>query len=367
MTTKSYGLYIHIPFCRKKCFYCDFYSVDYDEHLAEQFLNSLEEEIIEFKKKHKFFDIIVQTLYIGGGTPSVFSCKQISFLLNIVKKHFNLESLKEANLELNPESVNEEKIVVIKEFFNNTNLRLSLGVQSFNDNILKILGRCHISSDVYKTVGIFNKLKLKNYNFDFIFGCPTQQLKDIEYDIYQAISYSPTHISCYALIIEEGTKFYQKRIQVDQDLQAEMYNLIVELLQKNMYNRYEISNFAKNGYKCLHNLNYWRYREYIGFGPSSVSFFNNCRIKNISSIEEYVNRKFLYSVEFIDEKTAFKEQVMLALRTEEGLKLNTNILNKYGKQIDQLVAEKKLVKQNGRIKILSAYLFLSNAIISEFI
>lgn len=367
MTTKSYGLYIHIPFCRKKCYYCDFYSVQYDEDLAAQFLNSLEEEIVQFKKKYKFFDIIISTLYIGGGTPSVFTCEQINHIFHVLIKHFNLTYLKEVTVELNPESVNEEKISVIKEFFNNSNLRLSLGVQSFNDNILKILGRCHTSSDVYNAVEVFNKLKIKNYNFDFIFGCPTQQLKDVEYDITQAISCSPKHISCYALTIEEGTKFHQWGIQIDSDFQAEMYNLIVELLQKNMYNRYEISNFAKDGYECVHNLSYWQYKEYIGFGPSSVSFFNNQRVKNVSSIEEYINKKFLYSIEFIDEATALKERIMLALRTEKGLEVNSNILNRYGKQIEKLINEKKLVKQNGRIKISFPYLFLSNSIILEFI
>jgi len=321
---------------------------------------------MQFKKKYNFFDIIISTLYIGGGTPSVFTCNQINVLLYILKKYFDFSCLKEVTVELNPESVDEEKISVIKEFFSNTNLRLSLGVQSFNDNILKILGRCHTSSDVYKTIEVFNKLKIENYNIDFIFGCPTQQLKDVEQDISQAMYCSAKHISCYALTIESRTRFYRDSIQVNPDLQAEMYNLIVELLHKNMYNKYEISNFAKNGYKCLHNLNYWRYKEYIGLGPSSVSFFDNHRIKNVSSIEEYVNKKFLYSVEFIDEETALKEQVMLALRTEEGLELTPKILQKYSQQIEQLLNEKKLVKQNGRIKISSSYQFLSNMIITEF-
>jgi len=365
MNEKLYGLYVHIPFCRKKCNYCDFYSIEYDEEVANQFLVALEEEILQFYKKYKLYNNI-STLYIGGGTPSVLVPKQLAHLFHILNKHFDFSYLKEVTVEVNPESVDEEKICIIKSFFNDKNLRLSLGVQSFNDNILEILGRCHKSKDVYKTIEIFNKLKIKNYNLDLIFGCPTQQIKDVKYDICQAILCSPTHVSCYALTIEEGTPFFQKGVKIDPDLQAQMYELIVELLQENMYYRYEISNFSKNGYECLHNLNYWRYKEYLGFGPSSVAFFDKCRIKNVSSVKEYVNKRFCYNEELIDEETALKEQIMLALRTEEGLQLTNVILQKYGEQIKELVNTKKLVKENDRIKISSPYKFLSNQIIVEF-
>ena len=367
MNTKFYGLYIHIPFCRQKCYYCDFYSVKYDEDISNLFLLSLEEEIVEFNKKYNVFEFPICTLYIGGGTPSVFSCRQISELLYIITKNFNLKYLKEVNIEVNPESVSEEKLCIVKDFFEYTKLRLSLGVQSFNNSVLEALGRCHTSSDVYKAINIFDKLNIKNFNFDIIFGHPIQRLDDIQYDICQAVLCKPTHISCYSLTIEKGTKFYFTGVKVDSDLQAEMYKLIVELLKKNKYKRYEISNFAKKGYECLHNLNYWRYKEYIGLGPSAVSFFNSYRVKNVSSIKEYINKKFLYSVEFIDKETTLKEQIMLALRTEEGIQLNTEILCKYNMQIESLVDQRKLVKQNNRIKIAPSYMFLSNAIILEFI
>lgn len=366
MNKNSCGLYIHIPFCRKKCNYCDFYSVEYKENFVNLFLIALEEEIVQFLNNSDF-NYMISTLYIGGGTPSVLNIKQIKNLFKILTNCFDLSYLKEATVELNPESVDEEKISFIKESFDYTNLRLSLGVQSFDNNILKILGRCHTVEDVYKTIEIFKRLGIKNYNFDLIFGSPTQQVKDVEYDVFQTISCSPTHVSCYALTIEEGTQFFMAGVEIDPDLQAEMYELIVELLQKNLYIRYEISNFAKKGYECLHNLNYWRYKEYISFGPSSVMFFNKYRIKNVSSIEEYVNKKFFYEKELIDENTALKERVMLALRTEEGIELTQEVLERYEYQIKKLVNERKLFKEVNRIKIAPEYKFLSNQVIVEFI
>jgi oxygen-independent coproporphyrinogen-3 oxidase len=366
--SKIYGLYIHIPFCKSKCYYCDFYSEKYEDTLLNRYIESLNKEVLSFVKKLNFPKI--STLYIGGGTPSLLKEQQIIKLFDIIKKNFETKFSEEITIELNPESVDENKIKILKDIviteFIKADLRLSLGVQSFNDEILKNIGRIHTSKQVYNAVEIFNKLNITNYNFDLIFGCPGQTLEDIEKDLINSINLYPTHISCYALTIEENTFLYNQGYHPDEDLQAEMYNLIVEFLNDNKYIQYEISNFAKDGFWCKHNLNYWLYKEYIGLGPSSVSFFDSKRIKNISSVKEYLEDKFLYEKEIIDEETMVKEKIMLSLRTNLGLYMDEKVLGKYKVIIDKLIKEKKLFLENNFIKIPIQYRFLSNLIISEF-
>jgi len=368
LNSNKYGLYIHIPFCKSKCYYCDFYSERYEDSLLNRYIESLNKEVLNFTKKLNFPKI--STLYIGGGTPSLLEEQQIVKLFDIVKKSFETKFLEEISIELNPESINENKIKILKEIveaeFVNTNLRLSLGVQSFNNDILKNIGRIHTNKDIHNAVEIFNKLNVKNYNLDLIFGCPKQTIKDVKDDLINSISLNPTHMSCYALTIEENTFLYNQRYYPNEDLQAEMYDLIVEFLKDNKYIQYEISNFAKDGFQCKHNLNYWLYKEYIGLGPSSVSFFDSKRIKNISSVKEYIEDEFLYEIEEIGEETKVKEKIMLSLRTNLGLYMDEKVLGKYKVIIDKLIKEKKLFLENNFIKIPIQYRFLSNLIISEF-
>lgn len=366
---KEYGLYIHIPFCKSKCYYCDFYSENYKEEYTEQYIDSLEKEILYLHKKYNILDTDIITIYIGGGTPSVFTSCQISKILNLINSHFNLTSLKEFNIEVNPESINEEKLSIIKNFISNlkkVNLRISIGVQSFNNTILNNLGRLHSSEDVYKLVNILDKLQIKNYNFDLIFGCPEQTIDDIKYDLKNIIQLNPVHVSYYALTVEENTKFYEIGYSPDDELQYNMYNLITTTLNLNKFKQYEISNFCKNGYECLHNLNYWLYKEYIGLGPSAVSFISNFRIKNVSSVNEYINGEFKYFFEEIDENKALKEQIMLKLRTDFGIGIEESIFKKYSNIFEKLIKEGKLIIENKSVKIHSNYKFLSNSIIMEF-
>lgn len=367
---KQRGLYIHIPFCKSKCYYCDFYSVKYDETLVDKYLNSLEHELITLQEKFNILNCQLCTLYIGGGTPSVLSEKQFFSLFQIIYKYFNVSALKEITVEVNPESVTERKISMIKDvlsYMKNANLRISIGVQSFNENILNILGRIHTKDHVYKTVEILNKYGVYNYNFDLIFGCPGQTIQDVEDDIKQTLKLNPNHISCYALSIEPGTTMYNTNFSLDEDLQADMYKKIVETLTEAGYHQYEISNFAIKGYECIHNLNYWFYKEYVGLGPSSVSFLYPLRFKNESTINEYLSLKFRYSVEELDHKKSLTEKVMLALRTSYGV--NIDILKETAAKstVDRLILEHKLILENGNCRIAPEYLFLSNSIIKELI
>ncbi len=369
MKSRKYGLYIHVPFCKSKCYYCDFYSVsDNFQNLIDDYLVSLSEEIFHFLKNNNFQHPQIITLYIGGGTPSILNEKQFINLFSLVKKNFNIEDIKEITVEMNPESINENNLKVLKDIFymSFNNFRISLGVQSFNEKVLKFLGRVHGVKQIYNAVELFNKLNIKNYNFDLIFGCPEQKIEDVEYDLNNSIKLNPVHISYYALSIEENTVFYKKKYNVDSDLQADMYNLIVKVLEEKKYVQYEISNFAKKGFECLHNINYWLYKEYFGFGPSAVSFFDNKRIKNISNIEEYIRDKFLYNTEKIDKETAIKEKIMLALRTKFGLSLENELVKRYSRIIEKFLKEEKLILENNCLKISDRYKFLSNHIILEF-
>lgn len=338
------------------------------QELADNYIICLSKEIFYFLKDNSLQYPQIITLYIGGGTPSILNEKHFINLFFVVKENFNIKNIKEVTIEMNPESVNESKLKVLKNIFSAfcNNFRISLGVQSFNERILKFLGRIHSVKHIYDAVELFNKLYIENYNFDLIFGCPTQKIKDVEYDLNVSTKLNPVHISYYALNIEENTIFYKKNYNVDSDLQAEMYSLIVELLEEKKYIQYEISNFAKKGFECLHNINYWLYKEYFGFGPSSVSFFDNKRIKNISNIEEYIKEKFLYETEKIDEETAIKEKIMLALRTDFGLPLESKPAKKYFDTIEKFLKEEKLILENNCVKIHPKYRFLSNLIISEF-
>ncbi len=366
---KEYGLYIHIPFCKSKCYYCDFYSKRYEEGIAEKYIDTLRKEVIYLNDKYNILDSNIVTIYIGGGTPSILTAEQILKLFNLIKNSFDLTLLKEITIEINPESIDEKKVLIIKNFVENlpkVNLRVSIGVQSFNNRILNNLGRVHKSDDVYKAVKVLNDFKIDNYNFDLIFGSPEQTLDNLKEDLEKALQISPKHISYYALTVEENTKLHSMKYSPDADLQSEMYNLITKVLNTNGFRHYEISNFAKPGYECLHNLNYWLYKEYIGLGSSAVSFMSNFRIKNSSDVEEYTKEEFRYFFEEITEDISLKEQIMLKLRTDFGIKKEEIIFKKYFDTFEKLIKEGKIISQGDTIKIHPKYRFLSNSIILEF-
>lgn len=368
---KQYGLYIHIPFCKSKCYYCDFYSVVADSDVITNFVYAIEQEIILLHSKYDLSFPEIVTLYIGGGTPSLLNEKQIVLLFDIISKYYNFDNLYEVSIEVNPESFTKSWIKTVKDIVNSLNnivkLRISLGVQSFNNRILRLLGRLHSNNEVYNAVKILKEAGVYNHNFDLIFGCPQQTLEDVEQDIQQAVMLTPTHISCYALSVEEGTKLYQQNFVPNNDLQAEMYDKISKLLEKNGYRCYEISNFAKPNFECLHNLNYWKYKEYIGLGPSSVSFINQRRIKNISDVESYIKNEYNYSTENISKEIAEKEQIMLLLRTNIGISKTNPLVDKYKEVFSNLLSKGLLIEDGYYIKIPPQLRFVSNSIILEFI
>lgn len=290
---KTIGIYIHIPFCTSKCFYCDFVSFakkgnDFIDKYIKALLNQIENELFNFKKED-FKEIYVDTVYIGGGTPSYIFPKHIKSILDLLRQRFNILDDAEITIEANPESLTEYKIEKYKDAKIN---RISIGLQTTNDTLLKKIGRPHTYKEFEKIYKIA-KSKFRT-NVDLIFALPDQTMEDLKKDIQKILSLNPDSISLYSLILEENTKLYNmyKKNMLnlpDENLERKMQKLIYKSLEKNGYYRYEISNFSKPNKYSRHNTNTWLQHEYLGFGINSSSYFKNIRFSTTSNIKDYIN------------------------------------------------------------------------------
>ena len=352
------GLYIHIPFCRKKCFYCDFFSVKYDEYLAKKYVAA----IIEHAKTTNA--AAIDTIYIGGGTPSVLSDNQIEKLLQGITDTFNLSQLKEFTFELNPESASKEKFEILKKYGVN---RVSIGLQSDDDIYLKTIGRVHNFSQFVIALNNARDAGFENINLDLIYGLPGQTLKQWEQTLLTAVSFNCPHISLYPLTVEENTVFYKNNIKTEDGLQKQMYEKACEILSANAFTHYEISNWVKPGKESLHNSNYWRNYQYLALGAGASGYFNGQRYKNTADIEKYINGgEIRTEVENIDEKTFETESIILGLRLlNEGVP-ETQFKNKT-QILKELLDAKMLVKENEKIKLSQDYVFTSNSVLERFV
>ncbi|MDR0822341.1 MAG: radical SAM family heme chaperone HemW [Endomicrobium sp.] len=355
------GLYIHIPFCRQKCFYCDFFSIKYDENLSIKYISAL------LKQAKQFNGEKIDTIYIGGGTPSVLSCGQIEKLIGSLHKIFDLSDLKEFSFELNPESADAVKLKLLKDLGVN---RLSIGLQSCDDSDLKFLGRVHDFkkfAEVFENIGIVG---FDNVNIDLIYGLPAHNIQDWQKTLGKVVQFNCSHLSLYPLSIEKETPFYEKGINIDENLQSDLYKAACEILSQNNFTHYEISNWAKDGKESIHNSNYWRNYEYIGLGAAAAGYFKNKRYKNIENIEQYINSLCLCGIieqeEYIDEELSKIESIMLGLRLlNEGAAIE-NFDNGREKILNNLLEQKMLIREKDRIKLSKDFVFLSNSIISQF-
>jgi oxygen-independent coproporphyrinogen-3 oxidase len=315
MEIKKLYLYIHIPFCKNKCPYCAFYSIE-DLNLLDTYIKTLTEEINLYSSLFDFSHI--ESLYIGGGTPSILSLKNLDTILKL----FSIKNNMEITIETNPESLTFEKLKFYKEGGIN---RLSVGIQSCLDKNLSILGRNHRCSQIYNIVDYIYGLDFKNINFDFIYNIPGQTLEDLhkEFDFIKA--YNPQHLSFYGLILEEDTSFFNRYSEkTDEDLYRDMYLNISEKLIELGYEHYEISNFCKPGYRCSHNWSYWDFSEYLAFGPSGSSYIDGKRFKNPDSIRDYIKNieKGKLSIEEPEDRNRediLMEKIFLSLRRNSGL------------------------------------------------
>lgn len=326
------GLYIHIPFCRKKCNYCDFYLIT-NTNILERFLDNLDTEIklqSQIYGSEKF-----DTLFIGGGTPSMLSIKQFEKLLNTLNKYFRISSGSEITTEANPEDFTDSD--KLKSLRNAGINRISFGVQSFNDDELKFLTREHNAESAIKVIEKAKK-EFDNISIDLIYSLPNQSLINLSRTIDTAVRLDIPHISAYTLIFEKETPIYnmmdRKEIKNNDDkLESEMYLMFSEKLIQNGYEHYEVSNYAKPGFESRHNLKYWEYNDYLGLGPSAHSFFNGKRWNNFRNIIKYninlqKNELAIENEHVLSEEEKKTEFIMLGLRSK-----GVNLLN-YKKLFD---------------------------------
>ncbi len=365
------GIYVHIPFCKSKCRYCDFASFPDKINLAESYMACVYREMA--KRKQQLENYSFDTLYIGGGTPSVIDENYIAMLIAAVRKNFKLSPDAEITIEINPGTVGANKIEVYKKCGIN---RFSVGLQTAVDSQLADLGRIHNLKDYLNCAKL---LKGENFSVDVMIGLKNQTVSDIENTIEIAASSGASHISMYALTPEDGTPIYTDYLNgelPDGDEVAAQYEAGVKKLKSLGFDRYEVSNFCKKGKESRHNLNYWRRGEYIGFGVSASSCINNVRFTNTFDLDEYF--KCILSDNFavidsgeVDGTDREEEYIMLALRTERGINLEeykslfgNDFTEKYAAQIKKL--ESALLCGGGYLKIKPEKLFVQNGIIVEF-
>jgi len=318
-TIRPLGLYLHIPFCKAKCAYCDFYSLPHCEEKMDEYVAALTAHLTETAPMAAGHT--VDTVYFGGGTPSYLGATRITQLLQTVKKHYRVAKDAEITLEANPDSLFDWKeLRALRRLGLN---RISLGVQSSDDATLRALGRIHTWQQVVDAAETVRKAKIPDLSLDLIYGLPDQTMEQWEKTLSDAISLSPDHISCYGLKLEEGTPLWQRREQLtlpDDEGQADMYLFAVEYLQNLGYRQYEISNFARPGHESRHNLKYWTLGEYAGFGPGAHSDFGNVRYAYVADLDLYLRGRLVLSEsETIPEAEREREYVMLSLRTAAGL------------------------------------------------
>ncbi len=318
------AMYIHIPFCISKCYYCDFNSYsDKNEYILE-YIKHVNNELKMYSKivsKYK-----IKTIFIGGGTPSSIKASYIYEILKNIYKNFNVSDITEVSIELNPKTVDDEKLKIYKEIGIN---RISIGCQSLQDKILKSIGRVHTSSDFHKTYELIIKHGFSNINVDLMFGLPEQSTNDVLSTLSDITSLEVNHISLYSLIIEEGTKFYNwynnSKIKLpEEDEERNMYHQSIDYLKDQGYNHYEISNFAKSGFECEHNLFYWQLKPYIGIGLGAHSNIGGKRFWNYGDFESYfVNIRDgmlpISGEEVINTEMEMAEFLILGLRLIKGI------------------------------------------------
>jgi len=360
---ENLSLYIHIPFCENKCHYCNFISFKKCESEKENYINYLLKEI----KLNASKDYLVKTIFIGGGTPSCLKSGDILRISNAIKENFNISKNLEFTIEANPNSFNLEKA---KEYKNAGINRISFGLQTSNDKLLKLMNRIHTKKDFINAVKMAKQEGLKNINADILLGLPNQKLRDIKSTLKLITKLNLSHVSCYSLILEEGTPIFKmvedNKLKLPKDEKTlKMYDFTLNFLKKHKIFRYEVSNFAKAGFKCMHNLTYWNLSNYLGLGLNSHSKIENVRFENYSDFTNYYksldeNQKPIKEktqLELTDQKEEF---IMLGLRKSSGINLkeyqnlfNENLEIIKAKEIDYLL-------KNSLIEIVNNNLFATN-------
>ena len=387
------SLYIHIPFCVRKCHYCDFLSAPYEEETRQEYVEALCIEIVQRAKLYK--ERTVDTIFFGGGTPSLLSAKQMGEIMDTVRQEFQVLPEAEISMEVNPGTVDREKLKAYKAYGIN---RLSIGLQSANNEELKVLGRIHTWEVFENTWNQVRELGFSNVNVDLMSALPGQTLESYENTLRKVIALKPEHISAYSLIIEEGTKFYEwfgddSSQLPDEVADRQMYELTRTLLEEYGYHRYEISNYALKGYECKHNVGYWKRKEYLGLGLGAASLLSNVRSSNTSDLAEYlelgqkVNQqiamqedvkdiKWIAGQEELTIQDQMEEFMFLGLRMMEGIsslefekQFDKSLQDVYGTQISKLEKQGLLQfhEETQRYTLTLQGIDVSNQVFVEFI
>ena len=376
---KDLGLYIHIPFCIKKCAYCDFLSWSGDKDQKEEYVRDLEQEIRSYKTFAA--DYQVSTVYFGGGTPSILETGQIERIMGALRQTFRIEKKAEITLEMNPGTARKEKLKVYRQLGIN---RLSIGIQSVKNENLKLLGRIHTYEDFLESYHMAREAGFDNISGDLISSLPGQTLEEWKEELEILIRTPLEHLSVYQLIIEEGTEFYERygeheELLPDEETSREIYLWTGEYLENQGFRQYEISNYARAGKESRHNLRYWERKDYLGLGLGAASMIRNMRMSNTRDWKKYRTgcrdpRKIREEVEFLEEPRQIEEFMFLGLRKTRGVS-RKEFRRTFGKDLD-LIYEKTLKKylENGmlqesgdRIFLSEEGILLSNQIFADFL
>lgn len=398
-------IYIHIPFCVKKCDYCDFLSAPADLETKEKYVEALINEIK--LNKNKMSEYVVDTVFIGGGTPSLLEENQISKIMSVLRDNCNMSENPEITIECNPGTITESKLLEYKKSGIN---RISFGLQSANDEELKFIGRIHNYAGFLESYNLARKCGFDNINVDLMSALPGQTLKSYEETLNKVVRLEPEHISAYSLIVEENTLMYDrvKKAQIkginilpDEESERKMYYLTNNILRSNGYRKYEISNYSKPGKECKHNIGYWQRKEYLGFGIGAASLYKENRYNNISDINKYIEvltnnikensinnvgnssevenqvnilNSIVKNLQQLTERDRMEEFMFLGLRMMEGVSMEKfeqyfgkTYMEVYGKVQKRMEDKRFLINDNGYVKLTEFGIDLSNYVMSEFL
>ena len=374
MQTKPTSAYVHIPFCTQICYYCDFSKVFIKNQPVDSYLEHLIEEYDSYDIKK------LRTLYIGGGTPTALSAPQLAFLLEKLTDKLDLSYLEELTIEANPGDLDQEKIAVLKDSPVN---RVSLGVQTFNDRMLKQIGRSHTEKDIYENIANLKKAGFDNISIDLIYALPKQTMEDVKINVAKAIALDIPHMSLYSLILENHTVFMNRMRRgklplPKEDLEAEMFEYIITELEKAGFEHYEISNFSKPGFESRHNLMYWDNAEYYGIGAGASGYVNGVRYKNHGPIRHYLEAVEAGNARVQEEVLTLKEQMeeemFLGLRKKSGVskkrfeeKFGLSFEDQYGVVVAELTDQGLLVPDRNIVRMTKQGLFLGDTVAEKFI
>mgnify|MGYP004595142543 FL=1 len=408
MEIKEIGLYIHIPFCKHKCYYCDFVSYANKKKFFKKYVECVKKEIEKYARENRIMSehglepkYVIKTIYIGGGTPSLIDEEYIEDILKSIRENFEITSNLEENyeaqdeeikncnsqiettIEVNPGTVTKEKLQKYLECGIN---RLSIGLQAVQDNLLKEIGRIHTFEDFQNVYKWAREVGFENINVDLMIGLPNQTLDDVKESTKKVIALKPEHISVYSLILEGNTKLEDMVIKgklelPDDEIERKMYWYVKKALEKHKYIHYEISNFARPGFESKHNSDCWNQNEYIGIGAAASSFMNNARYENTSDLEEYISNiendkpsKNIQLQELLDDESKIDEYMMLSLRKISGVnisefkrKFNQNPIIRYNKILEKLIKEELIEIDGNNIRLSSKGIDLANLVWEEFI